>query len=101
MSLAKKLVRFEPGPQSMAYPEGRACLFEPAEAIIRGLEAELARKDERIAELESDRDEARQWLINWEWERVGDYWQAQGKTKTDLAEMQWPGQGAHLFPEES
>ena len=72
-----------------------------AKDMIRDLEAELARKDERIAELEAERDEARQWLINWEWERVGEAHAIQGRTKRDLAEAQWPGQGDHLFPEES
>ena len=95
---------------------------EAASKRIALLESELARKNERIAELEQknweherelaharveleisrrERDEARQWLINWEWERIGGYWKAKGKTKSDLAEMVWPGQGDHLFPEES
>ena len=94
MSRASELLQCKLGP-------GDSQALMHAETIIRDLESELARKDERIAELAGERDEARKWLINWEWERIGDYWQARGKTKTDLAEMQWPGQGDLLFPEES
>ena len=71
--------------------------WEDYDRLVEAHKEALARAEKA----ERERDEARQWLIDWEWERVGEAHAIQGLTKRDLAEGQWPGQGDHLFPEKS